>query len=129
MTCSGAFPTGRPKMYSNDVQFHRAEIPAVNGITNARSLARIYASLIGDVQEDGNKRACLLSEKTRTEATKNVTPAGEPDRNWYNLLSIYSKGGFQIYGERFKILNEDVFGHSGRNDRPRKIRRKNLSSE
>lgn len=116
MTCSGAFPSGRPKMYSNEVQFHRAEIPAVNGITNARSLARIYALLIGDVEEkDGNKRTCLLSEKTRTEATKNVTPAGELDRTWYNLPSIYSKGGFQLYGERFNILSEDVFGHTGRN--------------
>ena len=48
LSCSGAMtsPDGdnafnRPDMWS-------AEIPAANGITNARSLSRLYASLIGD---------------------------------------------------------------------------------
>ena len=127
MTCSGAFISGQQKMFSNEVRFHRAEIPAVNGITNARSVARIYASLIGNVEEDGEKRTRLLSDKTIAEATKNITPSGESDRNWYNLLTIYSKGGFQIYGERFNILAEDVFGHAGRTSRSREIYKKYFS--
>src|SRR5437763_14454976 len=32
---------------ANHRDFHAAEIPAANGITNARSLARFYAGLIG----------------------------------------------------------------------------------
>jgi hypothetical protein len=102
-------------MIYNEVQFHRAELPAANGITNARCLARIYSLLIGDINENEKKQKRLLSEKTIKEATKNITPPGEPDRNWYNMPSIYAKGGFQIYGECFKIFGEGVFGHTGKN--------------
>ena len=85
----------------------------MNGITNARSLARIYSLLINDVDENGKKKERLLSEKTLAEATKNVTPMGEPDRSWYNIPTVFAKGGFQIYSERFPILGEGVFGHTG----------------
>jgi hypothetical protein len=102
-------------MIYNEPQFHQAELPAANGITNARSLARIYSLLISDINEDGKKRKRLLSEKTITEATKNVTPTGEPDRNWYNMPTTFAKGGFQIYSEYFKIFGEGVFGHTGKN--------------
>jgi hypothetical protein len=101
-------------MIYNELQFHRAELPAVNGITNARSLARIYSLLIGDINQNGKKYKCLLSEKTLREATKNVTPTDEPDQNWYNMPTTFAKGGFQIYGECFKILGEGVFGHTGK---------------
>lgn len=114
LTCSGAFPVGRPKMIYNEAQFRRAEIPAVNGIGNARSLARIYALLIGDVEENGKRQGRLLSEKTLTEATKNITPTGERDRNWYNMPTIFSKGGFQIHGECLNIFGPGVFGHTGK---------------
>ncbi len=115
LTCSGAFPFGKPKMIYNEPQFHRAEIPAANGITNARSLARIYSRLIGDVDEHGKKQQRLLSEKTVIEATKNITPAGELDRNWYGFPTVFAKGGFQIYSEYFKIFGEGVFGFTGEN--------------
>ena len=39
--------------------YHAAEIPAANGITNARSLARMYAGLIGTV--DGGPAEPLLT--------------------------------------------------------------------
>ncbi|CAF3928306.1 unnamed protein product, partial [Rotaria sp. Silwood1] len=39
----------------NDPRVHQAEIPAVNGITNAKSLARIYASLIGNLYDGGQR--------------------------------------------------------------------------
>lgn len=115
LTCSGAFSSGKGKMIYNDPQFHRAEIPAANGITNARSLARIYSLLIGDVDENGKKRERLLSEKIVVEATKNITPTGEPDRNWYDFPTTFAKGGFQIYSEYFKIFDEGVFGFTGEN--------------
>ncbi len=115
LTCSGAFPTGRPKMIYNEPQYHRAVIPAANGITNARSIARIYSRLISDVEENGKKQQRLLTEKTVVEATMNVTPTGEPDRSWYGFQTIFSKGGFQIYSEYFKILGDGVFGFTGEN--------------
>ena len=44
----------------NTRRLHRAEIPASNGITNARSLARLYASLLTDLDHGKQKR--LLDE-------------------------------------------------------------------
>jgi hypothetical protein len=55
-----------------------------------------------------------LSEKTLTEAIVNATPKGEPDRNWYNMLTTFGKGGFQIYGDCFNIFGDGVFGHTGK---------------
>jgi hypothetical protein len=115
LTCSGAFPLGRPNLIFNEPRCHRAELPAINGITNARSLARIYSLLIGDINENGKKQKRLVSEKTIMEAIKNVTPTGELDRNWYDMPTTFGKGGFQIYGECFNILGEGVFGFTGKN--------------
>ena len=53
---------------------HAAEIPAANGITNARTLARIYAATIGEV--DGVR---LISPETVETVRTTVTPAGEAD--------------------------------------------------
>lgn len=47
----------------NSPQLHQAELPAANGIGTARSLARMYASLIGEV--DGIR---LLQRETLTAA-------------------------------------------------------------
>ncbi len=44
---------------ANHRDFHAAEIPAANGITNAASLARLYAGLIGGV--DGGPSEGLLT--------------------------------------------------------------------
>ena len=65
------------------------------------------------MNENGKEQKCLLSEKTLSEATKNVTPQGEPDRNWCQKLTTFSRGGFQTYGDCFNIFGDGVFGHSG----------------
>ena len=56
----------------NTPALHAAEMPAANGITNARSLARFYAGLIGTV--DGGPPEPLLSseqvDKARTRQTE-----------------------------------------------------------
>ena len=44
---------------ANHRDFHAAELPAANGITNARGLARLYAGLIGGV--DGGPSEALLA--------------------------------------------------------------------
>ncbi|CAF1319330.1 unnamed protein product [Adineta steineri] len=113
LSLSGAFPLNSPYIVFNEPRVHRAELPGANGITNARSLARIYSLLIGDINENGIKQKRLISEKTLQEAIENVTPADEPDLSWYNKPSTFSKGGFQIYGECFQIFREGVFGFSG----------------
>ncbi len=114
LTCSGALPLEQPQMIYNDSQVHRAELPAVNGITNARSLARIFSLLINDVHENDQQRKCLLSKKTLTQATTNITPADEPDLTLYDKPTTFSKSGFQTYGECFQILGDGVFGHTGK---------------
>jgi CubicO group peptidase (beta-lactamase class C family) len=45
---SGAFPYTEAEAW-NLPEVHRAEIPAANGITDARSLSRMYAAVIGEV--------------------------------------------------------------------------------
>ncbi|CAF4498108.1 unnamed protein product, partial [Rotaria sp. Silwood2] len=60
LTFNGALPLEQSQMIYNESKIHRAELPAVNGITNARSLAKIYSLLIGDVHENGNVLKCLL---------------------------------------------------------------------
>jgi len=50
--------------------------------------------------------------KTLSEASKNVAPQGEPDRNWNNIATTFGRGGFQTYGDCFNILGDGVFEHS-----------------
>jgi CubicO group peptidase (beta-lactamase class C family) len=57
---------------------HAAEIPAANGISNARSLATMYAAPLGSV-DTPNGRVRLLSDATREMAAKSATPPGERD--------------------------------------------------
>jgi len=114
LTCSGALPLGQSKMIYNESQIHHAELPAVNGITNARSLAKIFSLLINDVKENGKTLKCLLSNNTLRQAIKDVTPSDEPDQTLYNKPTTFSKSGFQTYGDCFKILGDGVFGHTGK---------------
>ena len=115
-TCSGAVPMESPNSETyifNTSRLHRAVLPSATGVTNAHTLARIYALLIGDVHENGEKKACLLSKKTLMLATENVTPIDEVDQVLFGLKSIFSRGGFQTYGDVFNVLGEDAFGHAG----------------
>ena len=116
MSCSDAFPSEPPtsrNVVFNRTELHRAEIPAANGITNARSLARIYALLLSDVHENNQKKSRLISATTLLDATKNITPDGEPDQVLFGIPSNFAKAGFQGYGEYFKALGPGVFGHKG----------------
>ena len=115
LSCSGALPLEQPhQMIYNDSRVHQAELPAVNGITNARSLAKIFSLLINDVHENGKTFKCLLSPNTLSQAITSATPDNEPDLTLYNLPTSFSKSGFQIYGDCFKILGDGVFGHTGK---------------
>ncbi|CAF4098299.1 unnamed protein product [Rotaria magnacalcarata] len=100
----------------NDPIVHKFEIPAANGITNARSIARIYASLIGAL--DVSKR--LLNVEILKQATKSNTPQNEPDQVLMQISTIFGMG-FMTYGSVFNIMGPGTFGHNGTNDRGTQI--------
>ncbi len=57
---------------------HAAEIPAANGISNARSLAAMYAATLSSI-DGANGRVRLLSDHVREVAATSATPPGERD--------------------------------------------------
>jgi CubicO group peptidase (beta-lactamase class C family) len=96
-------PVLTPAVY-NERAFHAAEVPAANGITNARSLARLYAACIGEV--DGVR---LLEPQTLAAATR-VQSAGE------DLVLGYETRyatGFQLSFPFRPMAGEGSFGHYG----------------
>jgi len=90
----------------NSPDFHRAEIPAANGISRAASLARIYSACVDEV--DGVR---LLEPATVRSASATVTPDGEPDRV---LVFPTTFGmGFMTSGPFTPMLGPGSFGHPG----------------
>lgn len=85
---------------------HAAEIPAANGITNASTLARIYAATIGEV--DGVR---LVKPEIVDRARITVTPNGEPDTC---LIMPTTFGmGFMTHGMFSPYSGQGAFGHPG----------------
>jgi CubicO group peptidase (beta-lactamase class C family) len=89
----------------NTRAFHAAELPAANGITDARSLARMYASLIGD----GVDGVRLFTDATVKRASTAESDA--PDE----VMGIRSRFGlgFYLYIEGSNMIQDGVFGHGG----------------
>jgi CubicO group peptidase (beta-lactamase class C family) len=85
--------------------FHAAEIPAGNGITDARSMARMYASLIGD-GVDGVR--LFTDETVKRVSTEQVNDSDE-------VMGIKSRFGlgFYLYVEGSNMVQDGVFGHGG----------------
>ena len=85
----------------------RAELPAFNGITNARSLARMYAGVVGTVE--GGPDAPLLTQETVARARELQTSG--PDKCLYFEttfgLGFFVSSLFAPYG------GEQSFGHTG----------------
>ncbi|CAF1092394.1 unnamed protein product [Didymodactylos carnosus] len=117
-------PTNNAFNEFNDLVVHQAEIPAANGITNARSLARIYASIIGDLP-DGQKR--LLNEATLARAIKSNTPVNEPDMTLFNSTTVFSMG-FMLFGQQDSCLLDAFCGAFGHNGESNNIEKKTVSS-
>jgi CubicO group peptidase (beta-lactamase class C family) len=93
-----------PPIDWNDPAAHRAEIPAANGICTARSLARMYSAIIGDV--DGVR---LLNPSTIKAATTEQSEG--PDR--VLLVSSRFGLGFMLHSAFSSMLGPTSFGHSG----------------
>lgn len=97
----------KPADFLNTRAAHLFEQPAANGITNARSMARLYAASIGEV---GGLR--ILHDETIAHATRDATaglsaPGGKPRTARYGLgFNIWSEDGLQMLGP-------GSFGHNG----------------
>lgn len=88
----------------NRPEWLRIEMPSANGVTTARSLARLYAALIGPL--DGER---LLTAETTARATR--TEAEGPDR----ILGHVTRWGlgFSLSSEHSPLLGPSSFGHAG----------------
>jgi CubicO group peptidase (beta-lactamase class C family) len=99
---NGAFGPGA----FNKPEVHAAQIPGANGIGNARSLARIYAATVSDV--NGVR---LLGDDVRNIATTNNTPAGEQDQ--VLISDTQFAMGFMVHCDRSNFSGPGGFGHNG----------------
>ncbi|CAF1421119.1 unnamed protein product, partial [Rotaria sordida] len=93
----------------NEPRLHQVEIPAVNGITNAWSLARFYSSLIGDLDDGKYKR--VLNKDIMKLATKLNMPDGELDL--VSQAHLPFGMGFMLFDKMLPRLGSGSFGHFG----------------
>jgi CubicO group peptidase (beta-lactamase class C family) len=101
---SGAFPMTGKGLPWNRPEVRAAEIPGANGITNARSLARLYGSLVSSV--DGVR----LLEAGTVDELRRARVAG-PDAC---LLDDTSFGvGFMLDTAFNPLLSPGSLGHPG----------------
>ncbi|CAF3272079.1 unnamed protein product [Rotaria sp. Silwood2] len=93
----------------NDPQIHQAEIPAAIGVSNAWSIARLYASLIGDFDNRSGDR--LLDNGIVKLATKSNTPLNEIDLvfQYYSVFGM----GFHQYDWVLPDFGPGTFGPHG----------------
>jgi CubicO group peptidase (beta-lactamase class C family) len=89
----------------NTRAMHAAEVPAANGITDARSLARLYSACIGEV--DGIR---VLTPDQLTKATTRLTEG--PNRVLMDL-DIQFGLGFMVRSDLLPIGGPRSFGHFG----------------
>lgn len=90
----------------NRPEVRAAQVPGANGISNARSLATIYAACIGEM--NGVR---LLEASTVAAATTSETPKGEVDLV-LKEETVFARG-FAIHSERTQWAGPTSFGHDG----------------
>ncbi|MER5291409.1 serine hydrolase domain-containing protein [Streptomyces pharetrae] len=101
-----AFGAITPQPDENDPVYRAAALPASNGIATADGLARIYASLIGEV--DGGVR--LFTPETAELARREQSTG--PDR--VLVVSTRFGLGYMLHGSASPLLSPGSFGHPGR---------------
>ena len=89
----------------NTPALHAAELPSANGICDARSLARMYAACVGEV--DGSR---LLTPEQLERATTRLTSG--PDHVLMDL-DIQFGLGFMLHSGLMAIGGTRSFGHFG----------------
>lgn len=85
-----------------------AEIPAANGITDARSLARMYAGVVGTV--DGGPPAPLLTTDQVAKASERQTSGG--DKVLMGMETSFGLGFFTS-SQVARYGHPSSFGHTG----------------
>jgi CubicO group peptidase (beta-lactamase class C family) len=98
--------------WMNRPAWHAAEVPAANGITNATSLSRLYAGLIGTV-EGGPAEPVLTTEQV--DQARQVRTFGA-DQVFLSLgfpMEQHIGQGFWISSPFAPFGGEGSFGHSG----------------
>lgn len=107
LSVNGAF---NAKGGFNRRDIHAAQVPGANGISNARSLAMMYASLVGEVNVDANA-VRLLNEETMKAASATVTPKGE--RDVCLMMNTTFGMGYMTANEGTAYQQQGSFGHPG----------------
>jgi CubicO group peptidase (beta-lactamase class C family) len=88
----------------NSRAVHATEMPAANGITTARSLARMYAATVSDV--DGVR---LIDDATAATASREAVNGADTCL----VLPTRFGMGFMLDGEFAPMLSPTSFGHAG----------------
>jgi CubicO group peptidase (beta-lactamase class C family) len=104
LSLNGALASPPGEVVFNLPEVHRSEIPAANGITTARSLARMYAACVGTV-----KGTRLFGKRTLDKAL--VIQSDAPDAV-LGLRTTFGLG-FMRTGPEIQMLGPNSFGHAG----------------
>jgi CubicO group peptidase (beta-lactamase class C family) len=103
----GAFAT--PGIFDTRA-LRAAEVPAANMVTDARSVAKFYAAVIGDVTEDGTTHERILTPDQVAAATAAQTTG--PDVVLLNLDLQFGLG-YMVHGGIMVLGGPRSFGHFG----------------
>jgi CubicO group peptidase (beta-lactamase class C family) len=98
--------------WANRREWHAAEVPAANGITNAASLSRLYAGLIGTV-EGGPSEPILTRAQVDQARTVRTFGADQVFLSVGFPLEQHIGQGFWISSPFALFGGEGSFGHSG----------------
>jgi CubicO group peptidase (beta-lactamase class C family) len=108
LSCNGAL--GEPGMF-NRPELRAAELPAANGVGDARSLSRLYAAVVGDVEADERFPAGsqILTADTIAAASTRQTEGNDKVLFFETTfgLGFFVASPFAPYG------GPSSFGHTG----------------
>jgi CubicO group peptidase (beta-lactamase class C family) len=98
--------------WMNRPAWHAAEVPAANGITNATSLSRLYAGLIGTV-EGGPAEAILTTDQVNQARQVRTFGADQVFLSLGFAMDQHIGQGFWISSPFAAFGGEGSFGHTG----------------
>lgn len=93
----------------NRRDLHAAEVPGANGITNARSMATMYAATMGEIDVEGT-RVRLVSPETMAQATAPRTPLR---RDGVLIVNTRFAAGYMLNGDANAFPGDACYGHPG----------------
>ena len=93
----------------NRRDLHAAEVPGANGITNARSMATMYAATMGEVTVGGD-RVRLVAPETIELATRARTPLR---RDAVLIVNSRFAAGYMLNGDANAFPGDACYGHPG----------------